>query len=113
MPLTPLQRCSASGRRRVALALVALAAASSLGVEPARATTLTFPLLVERLAGTIVVGLVCYLVLRWQLVARLLLIYPELHFFTVAVLIVIGRYTGYQIVELWRFRDMPETESPH
>ena len=56
-------------------------------------------------------ALLTYLVLRWQLVARLLLVYPEVHFFTVAVLIVIGRYTGYQIVELWRFRDMSEAES--
>ena len=41
---------------------------------------------------------------RW---ARRLLFYPELHLFTVAALILVGRYTGYRWTELWRFRDLP------
>ena len=61
---------------------------------------------VQRLAGTILVGSVCYLILRWETVARLLLVYPEAHLFTVAALIMTGRYTGYQLTELWRFRDV-------
>ena len=32
--------------------------------------------------------------------------YPELHLFTVAALILLGRYTGYRLTELWRFRDL-------
>lgn len=59
----------------------------------------------QHLAGTGVVGFCCYLVLCWETVAKLLLAYPECHFFTVALLILIGRYTGYQLLEPLRFRD--------
>ncbi|MCX7424514.1 MAG: hypothetical protein NTW96_02595 [Planctomycetia bacterium] len=65
---------------------------------------------IQLLAGTVLVGFFCYLVLRWESVARLLLAYPEGHFFTVAVLILIGRYTGYQLLEPWRFRDVADME---
>lgn len=57
------------------------------------------------MGGTILVGVCCYLVLRWGEVGKMLLAFPEVHFFTVAVLIAIGRYTGYRLTELWRFRD--------
>ena len=35
-----------------------------------------------------------------------------MHFFTIAVFIVLGRYAGYRLTELWRFRDLvgPERE---
>lgn len=58
------------------------------------------------LGGTIVVGLCCYLVLRWASAGELLLRFPELHFFTIALLILTGRYTGYRLTELRRFRDV-------
>lgn len=64
----------------------------------------------QRLGGTAVVGFFCYLVLRWETVARLLLAYPEAHFLTVAALIGIGRYTGYRLLEPWRFRDAAEVD---
>ena len=59
----------------------------------------------QHLAGTALVGFCCYLVLRWETVAKLLLAYPESHCFTVALMVLIGRYTGYQLLEPWRFRD--------
>ena len=59
----------------------------------------------EHLAGTAIVAFCCYLILRWQAVAQLLLAYPEAHFFTIAAMVLIGRYTGYQLLEPWRFRD--------
>jgi hypothetical protein len=62
----------------------------------------------QHLAGTALVGFCCYLVLRWETVAKLLLAYPESHFFTVALLVLIGRYTGYQLLEPWRFRDFAD-----
>ncbi len=64
---------------------------------------------VQLLAGTLAVGFFCYLILRWQTVGYLLLIHPEVHLFTVALLILMGRYTGYRLTELWRFRDFGET----
>jgi hypothetical protein len=59
----------------------------------------------QLLAGTVVVGACCYLVLRWQAIGQFLLSFPEVHLFTVAALVLLGRYTGYRLTELWRFRD--------
>ncbi len=60
----------------------------------------------QLMAGTVFMACCCYLVLRWQRVGAILLVYPELHLATIAVLILIGRYTGYRLTELWRFRDL-------
>jgi len=60
----------------------------------------------QHLAGTLAVGFCCYLVLCWEAVAQWILAYPEAHCFTVALLVLIGRYTGYQLLEPWRFRDL-------
>ncbi|QEG33316.1 7TM domain-containing protein [Bythopirellula goksoeyrii] len=60
----------------------------------------------QLVVGTAVVAACCYLILGWKQIGALLLIYPELHFFTIAAFIWIGRYSGYRLVELWRFRDM-------
>jgi hypothetical protein len=59
----------------------------------------------QLLAGTLLLAFLCYLVLRWDAVGQVLLKYPELHFFTIAILILLGRYTGYRLTELWRFRE--------
>ena len=58
------------------------------------------------LTGTVALAACCYAVLRWNTVGNILLTYPEIHFFTIAVLILLGRYTGYRLSELWRFRDV-------
>jgi hypothetical protein len=60
---------------------------------------------IQLMIATIAVAVCCYLVLRWDQVGEILLKYPELHLFTIAVLILMGRYTGYRLSELWRFRD--------
>ncbi len=65
---------------------------------------------VQHLAGTAIVGFCCYLVLCWDAVAELLLLYPEAHFFTVALLVLIGRYTGYQLFEPFRFRHFVDVQ---
>ena len=61
---------------------------------------------VQLVLGTVVVSAFCYLLLQSASVGRLMLIYPEAHFFTIAAFILIGRYTGYRLTELWRFRDL-------
>jgi hypothetical protein len=61
-------------------------------------------------AGTLLVALLCYLVLGSQQVGNFVLTYPEAHFFTIAVFIVLGRYAGYRLTELWRFRDLAEAK---
>ena len=61
---------------------------------------------IQLVIGTFVVAVFCYIILSWERVGEILLIYPELHFFTIAAFIWLGRYSGYRLVELWRFRDM-------
>ena len=61
---------------------------------------------VQLLIGTLTLAFVVYSLLGWKTVGRTLLFYPELHLFTVAALILVGRYTGYRLTELWRFRDL-------
>jgi transglutaminase-like putative cysteine protease len=56
--------------------------------------------------GTLVVAVLCYLVLMWEEVGATVLVYPEIHFFTIAAFIMLGRYAGYRLTELWRFRDL-------
>lgn len=56
--------------------------------------------------GTLFVAAVCYLVLGWKPVGETILVYPEAHLITIALFIAIGRYAGYRLVELWRFRDL-------
>jgi hypothetical protein len=57
-------------------------------------------------AGTLLAAILCYLVLVWKEVGELALTYPEIHFFTIAAFIFLGRYAGYRMTELWRFKDL-------
>ena len=57
-------------------------------------------------AGTMAVALCCLLVLRAEYIARLVLAFPEIQLLNAAALIIIGRYSGYRLNELWRFRDI-------
>ena len=58
------------------------------------------------LVTTALLALVIYLLLSSPSLGNLLFYYPELHFFTVAALVLLGRYTGYRLTELVRFRDL-------
>lgn len=60
----------------------------------------------QLLMATIVVSFCCYLLLGWKSIGLLVLSLPEVHCFTLAVLILLGRYTGYRLTELFRFRDL-------
>jgi hypothetical protein len=64
---------------------------------------------VQLAAGTLLAALLCYLVLGWERVGNWVLTYPEVHFITIAAFITLGRYAGYRLTELWRFRDLVET----
>jgi hypothetical protein len=65
-------------------------------------------------AGTLMVAALVYAVLAWNEVGQFVLVYPESHLFTIAIFIFLGRYAGYRITELWRFRDlvMPSETTP-
>jgi len=63
---------------------------------------------VQLAAGTLLVAILCYLILGSDRVGDLVLTFPEAHFFTIAAFIGLGRYAGYRLTELWRFRDLVE-----
>ena len=63
---------------------------------------------VRLLVSTILMALAIYLLLSSPGLGNLLFDYPELHFFTVAAMILIGRYTGYRLTELMRFRNLAQ-----
>ncbi len=58
------------------------------------------------LAGTLVAAICCLLLLRVEYLSRLVLAYPEVLLIVAATLLLMGRYTGYRITELLRFRDL-------
>ncbi|QOV89186.1 7TM domain-containing protein [Humisphaera borealis] len=62
------------------------------------------------LGGTVVVGVCCYLVLRWERMGQFVLSYPEVHLYTIAAMVLLGRFSGYRLTELWRFRDLVESK---
>jgi hypothetical protein len=72
----------------------------------------SFRFALQLMAGTVIVGFCCYLVLRWETVGHVLLTHPESHLFTVAALVLLGRYTGYRLSELLRFRDLSSARRP-
>ena len=64
------------------------------------------------LVGTLVVAGCCLAILVWQALRDLALRFPEAHLLVAALLILIGRYTGYRVSELWRFRSVARPEAP-
>jgi hypothetical protein len=63
-------------------------------------------------AFTLLVALACLLLLRLEIVGRTFLLFPELLLFNMAALLFIGRYAGYRLSELWRFRDLGVPHDP-
>ena len=58
------------------------------------------------LGGTVAVASCCLLILGWQELGRAFLIFPELELLVASALLLIGRYSGYRLTELMRFRDL-------
>jgi tellurite resistance protein TehA-like permease len=53
--------------------------------------------------GSLLVAATCYLVMGLPLVEHLVFVFPELLLVTLAVTLLLGRYTGYRLTELFRF----------
>ncbi len=58
------------------------------------------------LLATLVVSAACWMLLAWPALGRLALAYPEGELIVAAGLLGVGRYSGYRLTELWRFRDL-------
>jgi hypothetical protein len=58
------------------------------------------------LAGTLAVALCCLFVLRIDALGMLVLSFPEVQLLNLAALLLIGRYSGYRLTELRRFKEL-------
>jgi hypothetical protein len=55
-------------------------------------------------AGTIAVAVITFLIIQWEPLQLTFFIYPELLFAVAGVQVLLGRYTGYRVSELLRFK---------
>jgi len=62
----------------------------------------------QQAAGSIVVGALCYLLMNVPVVEHLFFVFPELLLVVLAATLLLGRYTGYRLTELRRFRVLSE-----
>ena len=60
-------------------------------------------------ASTLIVAGCCLALLGWERLGQLAVRFPEAELFVAAALLAIGRYCGYRLSELLRFRDLART----
>jgi hypothetical protein len=58
----------------------------------------------QQAMGSVAVGVLCYLVMNLRIVEHLFFVFPELLLVVLAGTLLIGRYGGYRLTELYRFR---------
>jgi hypothetical protein len=58
----------------------------------------------QQAAGSLVVGALTYLVMNLPQLEHLLFVFPELLLVVLAATLLLGRYSGYRLTELRRFR---------
>jgi hypothetical protein len=56
--------------------------------------------------GSLATAAACYFVMSIDYMEHLLFVYPEILLVLLAIAILLGRYAGYRLTELWRFRDL-------
>ena len=56
--------------------------------------------------GSLLVAVICYAVMDLDIVKHTVFVFPELLLFVLAVTLLLGRYTGYRLLELYRFREL-------
>ncbi len=68
-------------------------------------------------AGSLLVAAIAYLAMSWSRLEHLIFVFPELLLVLFAATLLIGRYSGYRLTELFRFRalahDDPIAPRPH
>lgn len=58
----------------------------------------------QQFMGSLMVAVLGYLLMSSKVLAHLAFVFPELLLVILAVILLLGRYTGYRLTELWRFR---------
>ncbi len=61
---------------------------------------------IQQGTGSLFAASLCYLAMEVDLLQHLVFVFPELLLIVLAMALVLGRYTGYRLVELTRFRDL-------
>jgi hypothetical protein len=59
---------------------------------------------IKQVIGSLIVATLGYLLMQNKLLEHLIFVFPELLLLILAIMIWMGRYTGYRLLELWRFR---------
>ncbi|BBA35231.1 uncharacterized protein sS8_3288 [Methylocaldum marinum] len=54
--------------------------------------------------GSLLVASLAYLIISSKVLGHLVFVFPEILLVTLAMTLLLGRYTGYRLIELWRFR---------
>ena len=58
----------------------------------------------QQAAGSIVAGALCYFLMNLAVIRHFTFVFPELLLVVLAATLLLGRYTGYRLSELWRFK---------
>lgn len=62
--------------------------------------------------GTIVISMITHWVFGMKTVKTYLFAFPEILFIVMAILLLLGRYTGIRLTEFWRFRELLRVNKP-
>lgn len=60
----------------------------------------------QQALGSLAVGALCYLLMSLAIVEHLAFVFPELLLLVLAAILLLGRYSGYRLTELGRFREL-------
>lgn len=66
--------------------------------------------MVQQGIGSLAVAAACYAVMDLRLVQHLVFVFPETLLIVLALTLLVGRYTGYRLSELRRFRELVQRE---
>ena len=60
----------------------------------------------QQALGSLVVGALCFVLMTLALIEHLVFVFPELLLVLLALILLLGRYSGYRLTELRRFREL-------
>jgi hypothetical protein len=60
--------------------------------------------------GSLFVAILCFAVMDMEIVKHLVFVFPELLLVVLAGVLLLGRYTGYRLLELYRFREFGKAD---
>lgn len=67
---------------------------------------------IKEAVGTMLVAALAAIVMTWDLLEHLVFVFPELLLVLLAVTLLLGRYSGYRLTELFRFRALAREVGP-